>query len=163
MAESLGHVGCLISQIFYENADHRWKALSRKLFALMPTRNKSSIVVRLENQKKYIRLQYRGGEAEAVQLTGAVVQLKLSCPELAEASVCLSFRVDGTSGQRPPESIRWEVCPTLSSFCTLISVGVGLCLLSADHSPPDHLLPRLLLLAPREKATDQPDSNADPL
>ncbi|CAJ0602249.1 unnamed protein product, partial [Cylicocyclus nassatus] len=85
----LGTVDCTITAAFYDNMDHRWRATTRRtLFDIAVARNRSVVM-------------FRGSEADVAVLTGAVVQLKLSCAGFAPDEHCLSFRVSGISGANP--------------------------------------------------------------
>ncbi|KAL6738507.1 hypothetical protein Aduo_012049 [Ancylostoma duodenale] len=85
----LGTVDCAVSAVFFDNMDHRWRATTRRtLFDISTARGRPAVM-------------FRGSESDVAILTGAVVQLKLSCTGFAPDEHCLSFRVTGVSGANP--------------------------------------------------------------
>ncbi|VDP18884.1 unnamed protein product, partial [Heligmosomoides polygyrus] len=72
--------------VFFDNMDHRWRAATRRTLFDISTAHGRPVVM------------FRGSETDVAILTGAVVQLKLSCTGFAPDEHCLSFRVAGVSG-----------------------------------------------------------------
>uniref|UniRef100_A0A158PA08 Protein kinase domain-containing protein n=1 Tax=Angiostrongylus cantonensis TaxID=6313 RepID=A0A158PA08_ANGCA len=104
-------VDCTVSEVFVDNVEHRWKAVSRRvLFDISTARGRPMVM-------------FRGSDAEVTMLTGAVVQLKLSCNGFAADEHCLSFRVTGVSGAIP------HVTPSSSSRVELLLICLLLFLL----------------------------------
>ncbi|KAK6746899.1 hypothetical protein RB195_000257 [Necator americanus] len=84
-----GSVDCTVSAVFFDNMDHRWRATTRRtLFEISTVRGRPAVM-------------FLGTETDVAILTGAVVQLKLSCAGFAPDEHCLSFRVTGVSGENP--------------------------------------------------------------
>ncbi|VDM51964.1 unnamed protein product [Angiostrongylus costaricensis] len=116
---SLNTVDCTVSEVFVDNVEHRWKAVSRRaLFGISTARGRPTVM-------------FRGSDAEVTMLTGAVIQLKLFCNGFAADEHCLSFRVAGVSGLSFQKILRAisHVIPSNSSRVELLLIFVLLFLL----------------------------------
>lgn len=101
-----GSVECAVSAVFFDNMDHRWRAATRRTLFDISTAHGRPVVM------------FRGSETDVAILTGAVVQLKLSCTGFAPDEHCLSFRVAGVSGANP------YLLPSTSSRAELLFILV---------------------------------------